>query len=224
MFGKEVNYVTVNVRKRRSEGNDFKDQVTIDRKYLKEKGIRAALTYARGEDTNSDLYEYKMQWSLRGGKIYPPNPKWTIGDWEGVTLAPPVKPRSIEVEGDLDALKKHGVTRVTAEVRYYKFGIEQKTNIPLTVSKGEPLINETIFTDKYMRGYAYRIIFRHKTEGVLALPWETKINDDYIYASIPEKFNDINFRREMKDLGGKIIKTTKNKILDRFKELIGASK
>ena len=31
MFGKEVNYVTVNVKKKRSQGNDFEDHVTIDR-------------------------------------------------------------------------------------------------------------------------------------------------------------------------------------------------
>ncbi|MCB0375222.1 MAG: hypothetical protein KDD04_04825, partial [Sinomicrobium sp.] len=225
MFGQEVNYVTVNVRKRRSEGNDFQDQVTIDRNYLKDKGNRALLTYARGEDKSPDVYEYKMQWSLKGGKIYPPDPQWIKGDWEGVTLAPPVSPRLIELEGDIDELKENNITRVTAAIRYYKFGEEVETNIPLTVSKEQPLIPETIFTDRSTRGYAYRLIFTHKTEGKLALPWETKINDDYIYASIPEAFQDTESEvfKEAKEAGKEIVKTAKEKVLDKFKDLIGGT-
>ncbi len=191
--------------------------------YLQKKGTRASLTYARGEDRNPDAYEYKMQWSLRGGKVYPSNPRWKKGDWEGVTLAPPVKARTIQFEGNLDELKKHGITRATAQVRYYKFGVEVETNIPLTVSEELPLNGATIFTDRYMRGYAYRIVFDHKDEGKLALPWHTKINDDYIYASIPEKLSDINFRREIKTTGEDMIRVAKQRILERFKELIGAS-
>lgn len=222
MFGKEVNYVTVNVRKRRNQGNDFQDQVTIDRDYLKEKGVRAALTYARGEDKNPDVYEYKMQWSLSGGHIYPEDPDWTVGDWEGVTLAAPILPRTVELEADIDELKESDIVRVTAAIRYYKFGKEVETNIPLTVSKQEPLIEETFFTDRDTQGYAYRLIFTHKTEGKLVLPWETKINDDYIYASIPEEFqdNESELFKEAKEAGKEILDSVKDKVLDKFKDII----
>ena len=71
MFEQAVNYVTVNVRKKRSTGNPFEDRVTIDAKYVKEKGINATMTYARGEDKNPDAYEYQTQWSLRGGRVAP---------------------------------------------------------------------------------------------------------------------------------------------------------
>ena len=222
MFGKEVNYVTVNVRKRRNQGNDFQDQITIDRNYLKEKGVRAALTYARGEDRNPDVYEYKMQWSLSGGYIYPEDPDWTVGDWEGVTLAAPILPRTVELEADIDELKESDIVRVTAAVRYYKFGKEVETNIPLTVSKQEPLIANTFFTDRDTQGYAYRLIFTHKTEGKLALPWETKINDDYIYASIPEEFRDNEsvLFKEAKEAGKEILDSVKDNVLDKFKDII----
>src|SRR4051812_1986260 len=101
IFEQEVNYVTVNVRKKRTTGNDFNDAVTIDSKYLKDKGITAQVTYARADDKNTDLYEYKSQWSLRGGKIWPTTPVWTKGDWQGVTLYPPIYPRNIEFEADI---------------------------------------------------------------------------------------------------------------------------
>lgn len=222
MFGKEVNYVTVNIRKKRSQGNDFEDQVTIDRNYLKEKGIRAALTYARGEDKNPEAYEYKMQWSLKGGYIYPKNPDWTVGDWEGVTLAAPVTPRLIELEADIDELKDNDIVRVTAAIRYYRFGKEEETNIPLTVSKEQMLVPETIFTDRETKGYAYRLIYTHKKEGKLAMPWETKINDNYIYASIPEEFQDNESKvfKEAKEAGEEILETVKESVLDKFKDLI----
>ena len=221
MFGSEVNYVTVNVRKKREEGY-FEDHVTIDRKFLEEKGVRAAMSYARLDDKNSDVYQYQMQWSLKGGHIFPKDPDWIVGNWEGVTLSAPVTPRTIELEADIDELKDNDIVRVTAAIRYYKFGEETETNIPLTVSKEEPLITKTIFTDKDTKGYAYRLIFTHKTEGKLALPWETKINDNYMYCSIPEEFqdNESELFKEAKEAGKDIVETAKDTVLDKFKDLI----
>jgi len=190
IFEQEINYATVNVRKRRSDGNDFKDAITMGRDYIRQNGTLANLTYARGEDKNSDVYEYKVQWSLKGGKLYPDNPRWTKGDWEGVTLAAPVKPRTIEFEADLDEMRELGVTRATLQVRYQKFGKEVEENIPLTVSKNEPLVEQTIFTDRDMVGYVYRLVLNHKEHGKLALDWEAKINDDYVYAIIPKELRN----------------------------------
>jgi hypothetical protein len=222
MFGSEVNYVTVKVRKKRKSGHDFEDHVTIDRNYLKSKGVFATLTYARDQDKNNDTYEYSTQWSLRGGKVFPEKMEWFKGEWEGVTLATPIKPRLIELEGDLDELKDNKITRVTAVIRYYKFGEEIETNIPLTVSKGEPLVPKTIYTDRDTRGYAYRLIFTHKTEGKLATEWDANINDDYMFASIPEEFKDTESPvfKAAKKAGDEIIETAADKVLDKFKNLI----
>jgi hypothetical protein len=229
MFGQEVNYVTVNVRKRRSSGNPFTDQVTIDREYLKTNGLKANLTYARGEDKNSDVYEYKSQWSLKGGKLFPEEPDWITGDWEGLTLAPPVTPRTIQFEADLDQLKEMGVRRATLQVRYRKFGVEIETNIPITVSQGVPLVEQMIFTDRDTRGYVYRLVLTHEKEGKLALDWDSKINDDYVFATIPEALEnkESDFFKVAKQLGelipvvqsdGKVSKA--DTILDKFKEVI----
>ena len=118
MFGTEVNYVTVNIRKRRTVGNNFEDHVTIDKDFLKNKGVKATVTYARAEDKDPDVFEYQSQWSLRGGNVFPVNGPWIKGEWEGVTLAPPVKPLTLQLEGDLDELKKDSITRVTAQIHY----------------------------------------------------------------------------------------------------------
>lgn len=190
IFDKEVNYATVNVMKKRSSGNDFNDALTISKEYIAKNGKLATITYARGEDKNTDKYKYKVQWSLKGGNIYPEEPEWIEGDWQGVTLAVPIKPRKLEFEADIDKLKEMGITRATLQVRYQKFGKEMETNIPISVVKKEPLVSQTIFTDRDQAGYAYRMIFNHQTEGKLALPWEAKINDDYVYATIPDELMD----------------------------------
>ena len=190
IFKDEINYVTVNVRKRRNQGEDFADAVTMSPAIMEDQGRLATITYARGEDTNPDLYEYKAQWSLRGGELYPSDPAWVRGDWQAVTLQAPIRPRTIEFEGELGELQEAGITRATLQLRYLKYGRETETNIPLTVSKGEPLVSGRIFTDRDQTGYAYRFIINHKEEGKLATPWEAKINDDYVYAVIPDKLRE----------------------------------
>jgi len=213
MFDEAVNYVTVNVRKKRSSGRDFEDHLTIDAKFLKENGVNYGMTYARGDDTNPDAYQYQTQWSLRGGNVYPENPKWETGSWEGVTLKPPVKPLSIDFEASLDDLKAKDITRVTAQIHYYQFGKEAETNIQISPAKGAPLVSQKIFMDRDKKAYAYRLVFNHKTMGKLAGKWVGNISDGYIYASIPENVaTDNSFQEQGKNALNGIIE----KILDKF--------
>lgn len=193
IFEEEINYVTVNVRKRRNQGNDFSDAVTISPTAMAERGRLATLTYARGEDTNPDVYEYKAQWSLRGGNLYPRNPGWQRGDWQAVTLAPPIKPRTIEFEADLEDLRENGIRRASLQLRYQKYGREFETIIPITVSRNEPLAEQTIYVDRDRTGYAYRIILTHEEHGKMATDWQAKITDDYVFATLPEHWDDDRF-------------------------------
>lgn len=229
LIGKEVNYVTVNVRKKRNEGNDFFKSVTIDRESLKKNGIKASVTYARDQDDNAEVFEYQTQWSFKDGEIYPDPSPWIKGSWEAVPLNLPVKPRTIEFECDIDDLKTTGITRATLQLRYMKLGQEVETNVPITVSKNENLVKTTIFTDPGMRGYVYRLVFNHKEEGKLALDWDAKINDDYVYASVPEEFKDKTSEifRKAAEVGKVIEEATDgkvgevSKVLDKFKDVVG---
>ena len=222
MFEQEANYVTVNVRKKRSTGNPFQDHVTIDTKYLKEKGINATVTYARAEDKDSDVYEYQAQWSFRGGRVWPPNPAWEKGSWEGVTLAAPIAPRTVEVEGDLDAMKASGITRITVQVHYPKFGTEMEENFSISPAKNEPLISKKIFMDRDARGYAYRLVVDHKTDGKMATPWSAKVGDDYIYAAIPkEMLEQPELKAIAKSAALDAATSAKEKVLMKFSDLLG---
>lgn len=227
MFGKEVNFVTVNVRKKRNSGNAFSDRVTIDREYLKKKGVKATMTYARGEDNNPDSYEYQAMWSLKGGNNFPADAPWVKGQWDGVNLAPPVKPRTVEFEASPEELKLNGIVRATLQLRYMKFGKETETNIPLSTATGNPLAKDIIFLDRDTKGYAYRLVFDHKDKGKLALDWKPETSD-YVYAVIPEEFRDVTSEIFSKaiEAGQTILKpdSVGGTILDKFKDVLGIIK
>lgn len=221
MFGEAVNYVTVAIRKKRSSGNDFSDSFTMDKKYINEKGTSAMLTYARGEDDNPDVFEYKAQWSLRGGKTFPENPAWVKGDWEGVTLAAPVTQRTIMVDSDIDVLKENEIGAVAVQLRYNQFGKEKQTNVMIIPSKEISFVEKNIYIDENTNGYAYRLVITHKSKGKFALPWEVKMSDNYIYTTIPEEFSDSESEiyKEAKQEAQDIASKAKEKVLDKFEEL-----
>jgi hypothetical protein len=229
MFEKEVNYVTINARKKRSVGNSFSDRVTMDAKYFSEKGIQASMTYARGEDKDPDAYEYMTQWSLRGGNVYPTEPVWIKGQWEGVTLTPPVKPVNIDFEADIDELKTGNFTRVILQIRYSKFGVEVEENIPISVAKNEGMVSKQIYMDRTTKGYAYRLVFNNKESGKMATEFSSKINDNYVYANIPAELKDKSSPGYVKAIeAAKSIaqpsadgKVTAGKVLDTFKDIFG---
>ena len=102
-----------------------------------------------------------------------------------------------------------------------KFGKEVEENIQLSVAAGEPVVQKTIYIDKNTRGYVYRLIFNHKTEGKLALDWTPQINDNYIYASIPEDMTNKESEvfRTAKETGSEMLQGSKEKVLDKFRDI-----
>jgi hypothetical protein len=220
IFEKMVNYATVNVRKRRSNGTEFNDSLTIDQEYLKTKGIAGNITYARMDDTNTEAYEYMTQWSVRGGNLFPAKPRWQKGSWEGVTLAPPIEEWTIEAEGDTGQMEQSNIARVSVEIHYPTFGQEQTKIIALSPKTGEELKSEKIYVDRGTRGFAYRLIVHHKTEGRMVLPWQTRIGERYVYATLPEEVlvagnprdQAVAAAKKMGQAGGE-------KVLDQFQEL-----
>lgn len=215
MFDEAVNYVTVSVRKLRDSGTPFEDRVTIDAKYMKEKGINATVSYARGEDKNPDTYQWMAQWSLKGGKVYPEKPEWVDGTFDGVTLKPPVVPRVIEVEGDLKEMEASEISRVTIQIHYPQFGQEAEENIALSPALNQSLVARKIFTDREAKGYVYRLVVNHKTEGKLALKWSDLLSDNYIYAKIPDELlKDAAMKSEAKEAGKTADASASQKVLD----------
>jgi len=226
LFDTKVNLVQGQVRKKRTPPeHDFLDYFVIDEKYLRDKGVAAALTFSRASDPAADTYEYRLKWSVRGANgtfEYPSaDPAWEKGSWEGVTMSLPVIAHTIQLEGDLADLKASDVTRATAQIRYWQFGKEVEENIQLSPAAGQPMVSKTIFIDRGSPGYAYRLVINHKTEGKLALDWSPVVGDDYIYAAIP---TDLLVVAAVKSAAKEAARTTVNNILDKFKDVLGPTR
>lgn len=189
IFEEVINYVTIEVRKQRTTGRDFTASITIDKEYLKKKGVSAPITYAKMREDDPQAFEYMVRWSIRGGHDYPESPNWEDGNWQGVTLAPPIRPLKIEAEADLDELEQNDVVRATVQVRYYKFGKRFLDNrsIRLSVAAEEPLQSLTIYQDVDRPQWEYQVTFYHKTQGRVQSSWTRGFQDGYIYCVLPDK-------------------------------------
>jgi hypothetical protein len=196
IFNEMVNYATVQVRVPRKDQRPFIDEITIDRKYLETNGQTAMLTYARMGD-DAQTYEYAVQWSLRGGNLYPKEPQWANGELMAVTLAAPVAPRTLEAEADLDELEEMGFARVSVELRYKQFGKTKKDSkgFSMSPSVGEPMVNKVIYQDVGSDKLSYRLVYHHKNMGKITQESWQPVEGDYIYCApnemVLEKLKDI---------------------------------
>jgi hypothetical protein len=98
-------------------------------------------------------------------------------------------------------------------------------NIHLSPAKGEALVTRQIFADRAARGYVYRLVINHEREGKLVLPWSAKVGDDYVYASIPEDLlaEGSTILSEAKEAGKAAVDSAKEKVLEKFKEVLGGN-
>ncbi len=187
IFNEMVNYATVQVRVPRKGQRPFIDELTIDKKYLEQNGQTALLSYARMGD-DKQIYDYAVQWSLRGGHLYPKNPNWAKGELMAVTLSAPVRPITLEAEADLDELEEMGVARVSVELRYKRFGkqfIDSK-GLALSPSVGEPVVNKVLYQDIDKDTLEYRLIYHHKKLGKIKSKGWNIVEGDYIYCAPTE--------------------------------------
>ncbi len=187
IFKNVINYATVQVRVDRKGQPPFIDEVTIDKKYLESHGQTATITYAPMRD-ESRTFKYKVQWSLRGGHIYPQKAEWKEGDVMAVTLSAPIHPVMVEAEADLDELKSMNVARVSIELRYKQFGKPyiDHSSLAISTSSGNPMTSKTIYPDVDNKKLEYRLIYHHKKLGrIKEQKWRT-VEGNYIFCS-PEE-------------------------------------
>jgi glutamyl-tRNA reductase len=78
-------------------------------------------------------------------------------------------------------------------------------------------------------------VFNHTSKGKLALEWQSKVNDNYVYATIPDELKDENsdiFKKAV-EAGKTVISATSDNakvvdatssVLDLFKDIFGSPK
>jgi hypothetical protein len=212
MFGDIVNHVTVEVRKKRTSGRDFTDSLTFNKAYIESKGVSGVITYAKMREDDPGAFEWKAQWSMRGGRMFPPNPSWEKGSWEGITLTPPVAPMLVEVATDLEDMAALGFTGVTIQLQYQQYGrtYTDPNTVRLYVAKGAAMDERHIFVDRDRMKYDYQMTFYHKEEGRMPQGWVQGVSDGYIYCVIPDDLRTRMLKKLKDKLEGAVDKTLGN--------------
>jgi len=219
-----INYVTVKIKKDRPDAGEFTDAAVIDEDYIAENGLFAQFTFG-ADQSGDDSFQYMTQWSFGGGNVYPKTEQWQTASSPAVTLAPPVTPRTIEVEGDLADMEASDVSRINVQVAYRKFGEASVENIPVSPAQGEPLVSRTIFMDRDQNGYAYRLIVYRKTGDRIATEWAAKNNDNYVYAAVPSDIlQNPDLLEQAKsaasDAAGQAVESAANAALEKFRGVL----
>ena len=187
IFKNVINYATVQVKVDRKGQPPFIDEVTIDKNYLQQHGQTATITYAPMRD-ESRTFQYKVQWSLRGGHLYPADARWNMGAVMAVTLSAPVHPVLVEAEADLDELKSMNVARVSVELRYRQFGKPyiDHSSLAISTASGNPMTSKTIYPDVGSDKLEYRLVYHHKKLGRIKEKKWRSVEGNYIFCS-PEE-------------------------------------
>jgi len=189
MFKKVVNYVSVDIRKQRSQNGyfDFSTQTTFDKTSLESSdGNRKSFSISKIMDQDIIPFQYRVKWSLKGGiEYYDKDSIWQKGDWLGITLKSPLIPINLAFESDVEILKENKVRSVDLQIKYIQFGKEKDRNIRMRSSfEGENII-DTFYIDQTSPGYIYRLIYFHSIYGQLATEWRPNFQQERVDAILP---------------------------------------
>jgi hypothetical protein len=121
-------------------------------------------------------------------------------------------------------MEASNIARVSVEIHYPTFGEEQTKIIALSPKTGDEIKTEKIYVDRGTKGFAYRLIVHHKTEGRMVLPWQARIGERYVYATLPEEVLTAgNPRAQAIEAAKKLGKAGSEKVLDQFQELFATA-
>lgn len=193
MFGLEdgvkasLNNVTVNIRKQRSQGGDYRDFHVFSKKEILEGLTDHQFEYARGSEREPFEYDYSVTWSFVGQR--PREGSFQRSNGGAHTLEPDAASASVIFRGNSYALDESNILGVTAEIKHRFLGRE-RTSYMNVFAGDDAQQNATLFLDNSARTIAYRTVFTHAVHGELATPWAVKSVPNSgslpIFAVIPE--------------------------------------
>lgn len=185
-FGQFINFVNVQMRKKHATGEQTDDEVRVDRNNFNREGNNFKLMYGwKGDDDRSKWMEYEVQstWSLIGGKtIVEPWKSTTSGT---IGLAPPMRRRTVTIDGTPETLQQADVRAVTVQVFYDVAGAEQTRQVTLNVAKGQTGEKLEILTAPNNTTYGYQITWQLKGNRMLQTPRQTTVSDMLFVDELP---------------------------------------
>ncbi len=157
-FGKYVNFVSVQVKKKHEGGDITEDELRIDKKNFNEEGNNFALVYGWKNDNNSKKwseYEYRSVWNFFGGGLV--EQPWQKSNINTIPLAAPFVRSEILVESEPEFMKEKGVRG--AELKFYFdiAGKEQTKLLRMNMKKEEFTGSAEIYVPRNSAFFEYEV-------------------------------------------------------------------
>ncbi|MCH9648252.1 MAG: hypothetical protein K0U98_08435 [Deltaproteobacteria bacterium] len=160
-FGRFVNFVSFELRKRHGEGDLTQQELRIDQKSLAESGNRFSLLYGwKGDGDRSRWleYEYRVVWSFFGGsRIAEP---WRTTRDGAIGLFPPLVIQRLGLSANAEALEAARVRALTVQIFTQPVDGERTEQITLVPGRGEFSGDLEVLLPKDRRVYDYLIEWR----------------------------------------------------------------
>lgn len=135
-FEHMLNSVTVILSKQHVNRDETVRNIVITAQNAKDKNKIPLLVYGYHQDTTKWLeYRYRTVWQFRGGATFESD--WKTQDASMINLYVPYKRRSIDLEGDLEALRERGIRALSVQIDYPFFSLRKNERITINTS-GEP--------------------------------------------------------------------------------------
>jgi hypothetical protein len=181
-FKDYINFVTVRLRKKHQGGEQTDDAIRIDRDNFNKSANNFKLMYGFKGDTNRERwldYEYDVVWSFFGGKEI--DTGWKVANAAGIPVFAPYMRRSIQVDGDLDALKAKGIRLVTLQITFDDpAGSPITRQVTIDTTKGPVSRVVPGISKEGKFAYSYLVTWR-KTDGTTISSGPRKGGDDILF-------------------------------------------
>lgn len=186
-FKNYINSVSVLFRKQRFSGAPMTGEVKFFDQQFAQGGNRLSFKYGRLNEASTEWldYEYKPKWSFYGGVEWEGD--WTKTSDSVLTLAPPVRRRTLEISVDEDNILKNAVKALALQIKHQIYGKDILKEVIINYDKGDPL--QAVYT--YMHedgnlGYSYKVVWLLLDGREVHTDWMTK-ESPFIYAVYTKK-------------------------------------
>ncbi len=181
-FKSFVNTVSVLFRKQRFSGAPMTGEVKFFADQFAQSGNRLSFRYGRLNEASTEwlTYEYKPKWSFFGGVEW--EGEWTKTSDSVLTLAPPVRRRTLEISVDEDNILKNSVKALAIQIRHEIYGKEIVKEVIIDYDKGDPL--QARYTYMHEEGsprYSYKVIWLTTDGREVETGWMSR-ESPFIYA------------------------------------------
>ncbi|MBL0032737.1 MAG: hypothetical protein IPP27_11395 [Bacteroidetes bacterium] len=135
-FDKIIDNVTVILKKNHEQSIPTIQELNLTKKIINEKE-RIEIVYGNSGDKDREKwlqYDYKAVYAFKGGRVYETD--WITQNSAVINLHPHYERRVVQLDGDIERLKKNKVRAVSVQINYIFMNEIVKTQQTIRIGKG----------------------------------------------------------------------------------------